>query len=61
MLTVAGLQLPVKLFSEVVGRTGAVAPEQIAGMALNAGVTFGLTRTVSLWVVEHWPAAGVKV
>ena len=53
LLTVAGLQVPVMLFSEMVGRTGEAAPEQIAGIPVNVGVTTGLTGTVRSTVVAH--------
>ena len=53
LLTVAGLQVPVMPFSEVKGKTGAVAPEQIGGTAVKVGVTFGLTVTVNVVVVAH--------
>ena len=48
-------------FVEVVGNTGATVPEQIAGTGSKVGVTIGLTVTVSVVVVAHWPAVGVKV
>ena len=37
------------------------APEQIAATGLNVGVIFGLTVMVSVAVVAHCPAVGVKV
>ena len=40
--TIAGLQVPVIAFVDVVGNTGATAPLHIAGNALNVGVTFGV-------------------
>ena len=49
----AGLQVPVMPFSEVKGKTGAVAPEQIGGTAVKVGVTFGFTVTVNVVVMEH--------
>jgi hypothetical protein len=61
LLTVAGLQVPVMPLLDVVGSTGDVAPEQIAAIAVNVGVIFGLTVTVRLAVVAHCPVAGVKV
>ena len=48
-------------FSDVVGKADSVAPEQIAAIGLNVGVIFGLTVIVSVAVVAHWPAVGVKV
>ena len=61
MSTVAGFQVPVIPFEEVVGNTGATAPGQIAGMVVNVGVTSGLTVTVKVVVVAHNPAVGVNV
>jgi hypothetical protein len=58
---VAGLQVPLMPLFEVPGRPGATVPEQKAGMAVKDGVTFGLTVTLRVVVVAHWPAAGVKV
>ena len=46
---------------EVVGKTGAGDPGQIAGIEANVGVICGLTVTVSVAVVAHCPAAGVNV
>jgi hypothetical protein len=53
LLTVAGLQVPVMPFSDVVGRTGAAAPEQIAATGANVGVILALTVTVNVAVVAH--------
>ena len=63
MLTEAGLQVPVIPLSDVVGNEGTVSPAQIVkdDQKLNAGVTFGLMVTVSVAVVAHKPAVGVKV
>ena len=46
---------------DVVGNGVNTAPEQIAATGLNVGVMFGLTVTLSVAVVAHWPAVGVKV
>jgi hypothetical protein len=46
---------------EVVGSGASVAPEHIGATALNVGVVFGLTVIVSVVVVAHCPAVGVKV
>ena len=46
---------------EVVGNGDKAAPEQIAATELNVGVIFGLMVMVSVAVVAHWPARGVKV
>ena len=53
MLTVAGLQVPVIPLIEVVGKTGAVAPEQIGAISSNVGTRFGLTVTLKVAVVAH--------
>jgi hypothetical protein len=57
----AGDQLPVILFKDVVGSADNAAPEQIGPTGLKVGVTGGLTVTVKLAGVAHWPAAGVNV
>ena len=46
---------------DVVGNADSAAPEQIAATGLNVGVMFGLTVTLSVAVVAHWPAVGVNV
>ena len=56
----AGAQVPVIPLSDVVGKAVKVAPEQIEATGVNVGVTFGLTVTVNVAVVAHWPAVGVK-
>ena len=57
----AGDHDPVIPLLEVVGSAVRVAPEQIGATALNVGVIFGLTVIVSVVVVAHCPAVGVKV
>jgi hypothetical protein len=49
------------VFVELVGKTGAVAPEQIAATEEKVGVTFGVTVMLSVVVVAHCPAVGVNV
>lgn len=63
MSMVAGLHVPVMPFDEVVGSAGALAPAQNVSDVpkLKVGVTFGVTVTVNVAVVAHWPALGVKV
>ena len=61
LLTIAGDHVPVIPFKEVINKTGAVDPLQIAAIAANVGVTLALTVTVRVVVVAHWPAAGVNV
>ena len=46
---------------DVVGRIGAVEPEQIAGISVKVGVTSGLIVTVRVMVVAHKPESGVNV
>ena len=46
---------------DVVGNAASTAPEQIAATGVNVGVTFVFTVIVSVVVVAHWPAVGVKV
>ena len=46
---------------EVVGNGDNAPPEQIGATAVNVGVIFALTVIVSVVVVAHWPAVGVKV
>ena len=60
-LFIAGAQVPVIPLLDVVGSAPKAAPEQIAAIAVKVGVTFGLTVIVSVVVVAHWPAVGVKV
>jgi hypothetical protein len=61
VLSKAGAQEPVIPLLEVVGSGASVAPEHIGATAVNVGVTFGLTVMVSVVVVAHCPAVGVKV
>lgn len=50
-------------FVDVVGSVGTLPPAQMDrdGPKLNKGVTTGLTVTLKLVVVAHWPAVEVKV
>lgn len=57
----AGDHEPVMPLLEVAGSGGSVAPEQTGATALNVGVMFGLTVTVNVVVVAHWPLSGVNV
>jgi hypothetical protein len=61
VLSNAGDQLPVIPLVDVVGNADKLAPEQIGATAVNVGVTFGLTVIVTVAVVAHCPASGVKV
>jgi hypothetical protein len=55
LLTVAGLQLPVILLLEVVGKVGTPAPLQIVDEVpkLKVGVRLGFTVTVKVVLVAH--------
>ena len=53
--------MPEMPFKDVVGNADNAVPGQIAATALKVGVTVGLTLMVSVVVVAHWPAFGVKV
>ncbi len=57
----AGAHVPLIPLVEVVGSGASGSPEQIAATAANVGVTSGLTVTVKVVVIAHWPAVGVKV
>ena len=57
----AGAQVPVMPLLDVVGSADKVTPEHMGATALNVGVTFGFTTIVSVVVVAHCPAVGVKV
>ena len=60
LLTTAGFQVPVTPLLDVVGKVGAVAPLQIAAIAVNVGVIFGVTVIVTDLVVAHCPVVGVN-
>ena len=57
----AGAQVPVIPLLDVVCNGDKTTPEQIAATGLNVGVIFGFTVMVSVAVVAHSPAVGVKV
>jgi hypothetical protein len=61
VLSSAGLQVPVMPLVDVVGRAESVAPEQMATTGLKVGTVLSPTVIVSVAVVAHWPASGVKV
>ena len=61
MLLIAGDQVPVMPFVDVVGKAGTLAPLQYGPTAANVGVTLGVMVIVSEAVVAHCPAVGVKV
>jgi hypothetical protein len=63
LLTVEGLHVPVIPLLDVVGKAGAIPPEQIAAPAaiLKVGVRLGFTVTVNVNGVVHCPPVGVNV
>jgi hypothetical protein len=61
LLTVAGFHVPVKPLAEVAGNNGGTAPVQIGLKAVKVGIKFGLTVTVIIVLLAHWPGDGVKV
>ena len=46
---------------DVAGRTGAAEPLHIGAGVVNVGTVCGVTVTVIVAVIAHWPAAGVNV
>jgi hypothetical protein len=61
LLTNAGLHVPVIPFVDVVGKTGAGEPLQIAGIAVNVGVVFATTVTVKGTVAKHPALVAVNI
>jgi hypothetical protein len=61
LLTIAGDQVPVIPFDDVVGSTGAVPPAQSEVAKLNVGVTFEFTVTFNVVTWAHCPPFGVNV
>ncbi len=61
LLTVAGNQVPVTPFVEVVGKTGATPPGQMGATGLNVGRIGSSTVIVNVLVVAHDPVVGVNV
>lgn len=63
MLAIAGFQVPVTPFVEVVGNDGTVPFAQIARLVpkLKTGVIIGFTVTLNVVGVAHKPAVGVNV
>ena len=56
-----GLQVPVILLVEVVGKNPKEDPAQIGGTCVNVGVKIGFTTIFSVTIVADWPIAGVNV
>ena len=61
VLIVAGLHVPGMPLFDVVGNAGAVEFWHSGPIAVNVGVICGSMVTVSVWIVAHCPADGVKV
>lgn len=61
LLTVAGFHVPVIPLEEVVGKTGALLPLQMAETGLNNGTTGVPTVTCSVAEPAHCPASAVNV
>ena len=61
--TTAGLHVPFIPFNDVLGKVGTVPPAQIFNEVpkLNVGVVRGITVTVIVIGIPHWPPAGVNV
>ena len=57
----AGAHVPVMPLVDVVGNGAKVAPGHIGAIAVNVGVTVGLTVIVNVAVVAHCPGSGVNV
>jgi hypothetical protein len=53
VLLIAGDQVPVIPFWEVVGNAGIAAPAQYGPTPANVGVTFGVMGMVNVAVVAH--------
>jgi hypothetical protein len=60
-LLMAGDQVPVYPFREVVGKPAKLDPEQIGATAANVGVILGFTVMTKDVLEAHCPAAGVNV
>ena len=56
----AGDQVPVTPFGELVARLGAVDPEQKSAIAAKPGCVLGVIATAKVCVVAHCPASGVN-
>ena len=61
MLTVAGVQVPLMPLVEVDNKIGAIVPLQILFNVAKVGNIFSVMVCVSVVVIAHWFAAGVKV
>ncbi|MPM32646.1 hypothetical protein SDC9_79211 [bioreactor metagenome] len=61
VLIAAGLQVPVMLLFDVVGRISAVEPSQYGPNASKEAVILVPTSISMVLTAAHWPASGVKV
>ena len=61
VLIVAGLHVPGIPLFDVAGRAGAVLFWHSGPIAVKVGVICGSTVMLSVAVIAHWPADGVKV
>lgn len=61
VLLIAGLQVPLILLVDVVGKGLKVPPVQIGATWLKLGTVLLLTCMVMVVVLAHMPAVGVKV
>jgi hypothetical protein len=61
VLMVAGIQLPIIPFVDVVGSVGPGEFWQTGGIGLKSGVTWLVINMLIVVVVPHWPGAGVNV
>ena len=61
LLTAEGDHVPLMPLVEVVAKVGAIPPLQIAASGVKLGAILGLTVWVSIALVAHCPALGVKV
>src|SRR5215204_1872534 len=63
LITTAGLHVPVIPFNDILGKVGTAPPAQIFNDVpkLNVGVVRGITFTVIVIGIPHWPPVGVKV
>ena len=61
--TVAGAQVPVMAFDDVVGNTGTAVPAHVVRLVpkVNEGMMFWIILTVNVAGFAHCPAVGVNV
>ena len=61
MLTVAGVQVPLIPFVDVLDKIGATLPLQMSFSVAKLDNNFSVTVCVRVVKMAHWFAAGVKV